>query len=74
MKLKIEHGIAIPTTTAKPVETMSGVLRKMKVGDSLRIPRSKYSSFSSLGAQIFGKGNYTMRTVGRKSARVWRTK
>ena len=69
-ELKIEKGIPIPLGGRK-IHGFNAVLKKMKVGDSVVLPRST-SAANSLAKQALGTGNYTIRKIDESSCRVWK--
>ena len=71
-KIKIEKNIPIPTK--RPKETVSGIIKSMKPGDSFRVTPKKSVSIISTAYQILGKGRVTVRKYKDGSKRVWRTK
>jgi hypothetical protein len=75
MKLKIEHGVPIPPKRGKrePL-TITDVMKKMKVGDSMAFPKKNYSSITAVAVYVFGKGGATTRTISPKTCRIWRVK
>jgi hypothetical protein len=75
MKLKIEKNIPIPPKERKKTAlTVTDVLRQMKVGDSIKVPKRLRNQVSALGIYVFGKGSVTVRTLSASHARVWRVK
>lgn len=72
MAYRIESGVVIPPVRRR-AQTMLDALRGMKKGQSIRLPKKRYTVATAAAHKVFGGGNYTVRSNGT-TLRLWRTK
>jgi len=67
---KVEHGIPIPP---KRNSGITGLLRTLKIGDSVLIKGKSGQVLCNTAQATFGSGNYATRSTNN-GVRVWRLK
>lgn len=74
-EIKIEHGIPIPPKRGTVAGGLLGLLRQMKVGDSIKLPLTTHGNYRSIHALAHHANiRITVRRLDKQFFRVWRLK
>ena len=70
---KIEKGVPVPEKI-NIRGVLSGVLRNMKIGDSILVPLRRHSGIGVLAERAWGKKSYRMHVESNTHFRPWRVR
>jgi hypothetical protein len=72
-EFKVESGIPIPVGKGELTLKLHAAVKSMAVGDSFLIEKKQIASLRVILNKHYGNKGFTVRSIGDKHARCWRT-